>query len=335
MSDLDLMSHLSALGVPPVAARAFQVLLHTNAHSVQELAEHLHCDVEDTRRAIDQLVDLGLAVSHDGGQCAVPPAEPDIALQHLVSARSAELLHAHTAAINAYRDHRRTTGLQRTDDLVEVVTGPQIKERIRQLERSVESQVARFDSPPFHMHGGMQGGMHGGPNPTELDNLERGVEYRVVYASASVSSPDYYALNVQPCISAGEDARVLPTLPVKLTIFDQRVALVSMSAVEVEQNGSLLLVYQSSLLSALLGLFESCWRAAFPMHLGTQAPPVLRPVQRQILELLGTGVPDDTIAQLLKISRRTLSRNLEQLYLLTGAATRFQLALHASRKGWI
>lgn len=327
MSDPDLMSHLKALGVPLVAAQAFQALLHTNAHSVQELADHLHRDADDTRRAVEQLVDLGLAVSADGDQCAAPPAEPDIALQHLVSARSAELLSAHTAALNAYRDHRRTTGLQRTDGLVEVVTGPQIEERIWQLERSVESQVARFDSPPFHTHGR--------PNPTELDNLERGVEYRVVYASASVSSPDYYALNVQPCISAGEDARVLPTLPVKLTIFDQRVALVSMSAVEVEQNGSLLLVYPSSLLSALLGLFESCWRAAFPMHLGTQAPPVLRPVQRQILELLGTGVPDDTIAQLLKVSRRTLSRNLEQLYLLTGAATRFQLALHASRKGWI
>jgi DNA-binding CsgD family transcriptional regulator len=327
VSDLDLMSHLKALGVPPLAAQAFQALLHTNARCVQELAEYLHHDVEEIRRAVDQLVDLGLAVSTDGDQCAVPPAEPDIALQHLVSARSAELLHAHTAALNAYREHRRTTGLQRTDDLVEVVTGPQIEERIWQLERSVESQVARFDSPPFHTHGR--------PNPTELDNLGRGVEYRVVYASASVSSPDYYALNVQPCIAAGEDARVLPTLPVKLTIFDQRVALVSMSAVEVEQNRSLLLVYPSSLLTALLGLFEACWRAAFPMHLGTQAPPVLRPVQRQILELLGTGVPDDTIAQLLKISRRTLSRNLEQLYLLTGAATRFQLALHASRQGWI
>ncbi|WP_435056320.1 helix-turn-helix domain-containing protein [Streptomyces venezuelae] len=47
----------------------------------------------------------------------------------------------------------------------------------------------------------------------------------------------------------------------------------------------------------------------------------LRPVHRRILELLATGVNDETIAELLGVSRRTL--------------TRFQMALYAARKGWI
>ncbi|WP_371649780.1 MULTISPECIES: hypothetical protein [unclassified Streptomyces] len=107
------------------------------------------------------------------------------------------------------------------------------------------------------------------------------------------------------------------------------------SSVEAESNGSLPVVRPSSLLSALTGLFETAWRSAYPMYLSGQVPRALRPVQRRILELLGTGVSDDNIADLLGISRRTLSRNLEQLHQLAGSVSRFQLALHAARHDWI
>ncbi|MFI9597754.1 helix-turn-helix domain-containing protein [Nonomuraea sp. NPDC052265] len=105
--------------------------------------------------------------------------------------------------------------------------------------------------------------------------------------------------------------------------------------VEAEVNDSLLVVRPSSLLSALAGLFETSWRSAFPMHLSDRVPTALRPMHVRILELLGTGVTDDTIAQLPGVSRRTLSRNLEQLNQRAGTVTRFQLAPYAARKGWI
>ncbi|XXJ61472.1 hypothetical protein ACMXN5_46270 [Embleya sp. MST-111070] len=120
-----------------------------------------------------------------------------------------------------------------------------------------------------------------------------------------------------------------------MTIFDRRLALVSMSFVEADINDSILIVRPSSLLSALAGLFESSWRSAFPLHLGGRVPPTLRPLRRRILELLGSGVTDETSAELLGISRRTLSRNLERLHTVAGSTTRFQLALYAARSDWI
>ncbi|MEU3460816.1 helix-turn-helix domain-containing protein [Streptomyces sp. NPDC006733] len=108
-----------------------------------------------------------------------------------------------------------------------------------------------------------------------------------------------------------------------------------MSFVEAEVNNSLLLVRPSSLLSALTGLFETSWRSAFPMHFSDRVPPALRTIHVRILELLGAGVTDDAIAELLGVSRRTLSRNLEQLNQRAGTVTRFQLALYAVRNGWI
>ncbi|MCP2336679.1 helix-turn-helix domain-containing protein [Actinomadura rupiterrae] len=255
------------------------------------------------------------------------PVEPSIALEHLAHARTAELRRAHLAAANAYRDYRRSVSPQATHDLVEVVTGTAIAERIWNIEEAVESSVLRFDSPPYHTRRGA--------NPVEIENLARGVEYRVVYSKSAVEDSAYYGVNIRPCVAAGEKARVLPAVPVKLTVFDGRLALVSMSFVEAEVNDSLLLVHPSSLLSALIGLFETSWRVALPMHRDDRAPAALNPMQRRILELLATGVTDETIAELLGISRRTLSRHLEQLNTRAGSLSRFQLALHAARNGWL
>ncbi|MFE1172589.1 LuxR C-terminal-related transcriptional regulator [Streptomyces sp. NPDC058773] len=309
-------------------AELFQVLLQAGRSSAGNLGELLGWERGEVEDAVGRLIELGLVVA-GGADCDAPlsPTEPSIALDRLVHIRSAEVREAQLAALHAYRDYRRCNGAQMTDDLVEVVTGPQIVDRIWQFERAVESEVVRFDSPPYHTDGGA--------NDVEVENLKRGVEYRVVYSSSAVRNCTYYEVNIGPCIAAGEQARVLSVVPVKLTVFDRRLAIVSMSSVEAESNEALLLVRPSSLLTALLGLFETAWRSGHPMHLSEQVPPALRPVQRRILELMGTGVTDDTIAQLLGISRRTLSRHTERLYQLAGATSRFQLALHAARKEWI
>ncbi|WP_310717853.1 helix-turn-helix domain-containing protein [Streptomyces lydicus] len=327
MADKDLAEYLGDLGVTPREAEAFQVLLQSGQSTVGQLGAYLGWDCAQAKETVRRLMELGLVVVGGPHRSTISPAEPSIALDRLVHARSAEVQQAHLAALHAYREYRRCTGSQSTDELVEVVTGPQIVDRIWQFEKAAESEVVRFDSPPYHTDGGA--------NPIEVDNLERGVKYRVVYSSSAVQNSAYYSVNIQPCIAAGEEARVLTVVPVKLTVFDRRLAIVSMSSVEAESNESLLLVRPSSLLTALLGLFETAWSSGYPMHLSAQVPPVLRPLQRRILELLGTGGTDDTIAQLLGISRRTLSRHMEQLYLLAGAANRFQLALYAARRKWI
>ncbi|MGW4896680.1 helix-turn-helix domain-containing protein [Kitasatospora sp. NPDC004240] len=281
----------------------------------------------EVERHLAHLRRLGLVtVSETAGRRNVP-VEPTVALEFLAHRRTAELREAQQAAANAYRSYRRSVSPHPTENLVEVVTGAAIVERIETIEEAAETEVLRFDSPPYHTHGGA--------NPIEIENLRQGVEYRVVYSRSAVQNVAYYAVNIQPSIAAGEQARILPTVPVKLTVFDRRLAIVSMSFVEAEVNDSMLLVHPSSLLSALTGLFETSWRAALPMHLGERVPPALSPIHRRIVELLATGVTDDTIAELLGVSRRTLSRHLEQLNCRAGSVTRFQMALHAVRNGWI
>ena len=327
MSEEELTAHLRRLGLGDHECAVYALLLGRGPSTVDDLAAHLEWESPRAQDAVDRLINCGLLATSGAAPGAVAPVDPTIGAQYLARARESELKKAEVATANAYRAFRRTVWPQPTDDLVEVVTGPPMLERIRLAESTAETEICRLDSPPYFTGGQA--------NPQEIANLGNGVQYRVVYARAALEDSDYYASNIKECIAAGEQARVLPSVPVKLSIFDQKQAQVSLSVDEAEVNRSLLIVRPSSLLSALSGLFETLWRSAFPMHRGDHEPSVLRPVERRIIELLAAGMTDNAIAELLGISRRTLSRNLEQVTRRAGATSRFQLALHASRKGWI
>ncbi|MFE0134061.1 helix-turn-helix domain-containing protein [Streptomyces sp. NPDC059037] len=334
MLDADLSAYLQELGLPSSDSDAFEALLRMGSCNVEELAAELEWKKSSAAGAVERLITLGLAATQGPDHASIRPAEPTTALERLAHERAAYLREARLAVLNAYRGYRKSVGAQEEDSLVEVVTGyRQIKERVRQFEKTVKNEVVCFDSPPYFSCATRHA--FGSPNQIEMANLERGVKYRVVYSAESVKRHPYYVGNIQPCIAAGEQARVLPSVPVRLSMYDNRLATVAMSSVEAEANESLLIVQSSVLLSALRGLWETAWRAAHPMYLGSQVPLALPPLQRHLLGLLGTGITDETIADLLGVSRRTLSRNLEKLCQRAGATSRFQLALHAAREGWI
>lgn len=328
MSDGDLAPHLSRLGLPEDEIDVYQYLLRTGPATAEEAAVGLGRPQPAVRAALRALTDAGLVGTSGPDGLLVTPVPPASGLEILSRRRASELEQARVATLNAYDTFRRAVSPQRTDDLIEVVTGTAIAQRIQQMELSARKEIRRLESPPYFTEGHV--------NNAELEQLARGeVTYRVVYARASVEDPARYANNIQPCVAAGEQARVLPEVPVKLTIVDQQFATVSLPVAEADVNRSLLVVHPSSLLSALVGLFEASWRLAVPLHAGARSPSPVQPIEQRLLGLLAAGANDDSIARQLGISRRTVFRHLQRLMEHAGATSRFQLAVHAVRHRWI
>lgn len=324
--DAALEQQLQRLGLSAVEARVYLQLLATGPATPAVLSAGDGADAAAVDAALAHLGAVGL-VGPAGEGGAVVPVAPLPALDLLTREREAELRAATVAATSAFDTFRRTVWPQPTDGLIEIVTGSDMRTRIEQIEVNARGEILRFDSPPYYTTA------H--PNEMEYANLARGVAYRVVYARAAVEVPGYYEDNIRPSIAAGEQARVLPTVPVKLSIVDQRMALVSLPIQHADVNNSLVIVYPSALLSALTGLFEIAWRAALPMYVGDERPSTLRPVERQVLELLAMGLTDEVIADRLGVSRRTLTRHVERLLDRAGVDGRFQLGLFAARNGWL
>jgi sugar-specific transcriptional regulator TrmB/DNA-binding CsgD family transcriptional regulator len=326
-TDTERADHLRVLGLSDDEIKVYQHLLRTGPSSITELDEA----VPDRDAGIDTtlggLVQAGLARRSGSDHSRYLPVPPDAGLEAMTLRRESELKQARIEVLNAYDEFRRTVHNESTTHLIEVVTGNAIVERIRQIKGGAQREILAIDSPPYYI---------GGPNQEEIEHLKRGVSYRVVYSPESVEVPGYLTENILPCVEAGEQARVLPDVPAKLTIIDGSIAFVSMSVRDTDVNRSLLIIRPSSLLTALIGMFELCWRNALPLHASVGAEDDrLEPIERRLLALLATGAADDTIARTLGISRRTFFRYLERLMNRTGASTRFQLALHAARENWL
>jgi sugar-specific transcriptional regulator TrmB/DNA-binding CsgD family transcriptional regulator len=325
-SPADHDDHLRVLGLDADEILTYRELLRGGPATVSDL--HATCGAGDVEAALESLVQHGLARRSGVDRSRFLPVPPDAGLEALTASRESELKQARIEVLNAYDEFRRTVYNESTAHLVEVVTGDAILERIRQIRGNAQREILAIDSPPYYNKVG--------PNPEEIDQLARGVNFRVVYSPESVATPSYLVENILPCVEAGEQARVLPDVPAKLTIIDGSVAFVSMSVRDADVNRTLLIIRPSSLLTALIGMFELCWRNALPLHasVGTEDDR-LEPIERRLLALLATGAADDTIARTLGISRRTFFRYLERLMNRTGASTRFQLALHAARENWL
>jgi DNA-binding CsgD family transcriptional regulator len=321
------IADLVLLGLAEADARSYVALLAEGSCSDEMVAKLIDEPVQTVRASFLALNEAGLVSLVNGG-AAASPVRPGPGLDMLVRRQEAELSKARIHAADAYESFLRSAGGEPVGHLIEVIGGAAVSERIRQLERGVHQDIRGFDSPPYYADADA--------NQVELDNLARGVRYRVVYATAALERADYLADNVLPCVRSGEEARTLPHVPVKLMLFDDDCAVVSQSLPGGPTDRSALLIRPCSLLSALTGLFEMCWRAALPFDVRDRPTAQhLQPHERRLLGLLAAGMGDDQAARALGVSRRTLFRYLEGMMARTGAANRFQLALHAARNGWI
>jgi DNA-binding CsgD family transcriptional regulator len=320
------ITDLVLLGLAESDAAIYLALLASGTSSAADVAKQVDERDDVVLASFGALNEAGLVSLVEGGKTATPVA-PGPGLDMLVRRREAELRRARITTADAYESFLRMVGGEPVGHLIEVIGGATVAERISQMERGVRSEIRGFDSPPYYTDADA--------NQIELDNLARGVRYRVVYATAALERADYLADNVLPGVRGGEEARTLPHVPVKLMLFDDDCAVVSQSAAD-DVDRSALLIRPCSLLSALTGLFEMCWRAALPFDIRDRPDMQhLQPHERRLLGLLAAGMGDDQAARALGVSRRTLFRYLEGMMARTGAANRFQLALHAARNGWI
>ncbi len=313
----------------PVALELYERLLRTRTATLDGLAAGTAHDLPEVRRAVAQLIDLELVErSGQGSLSTLPPrASVDGAVQRLED--SAEWL------------RRRATDWQRlwhehgdTAPYVEVLTDEREMDTVdRGLVDNVRREVRGLQVGPVVPRGDQEPPpqMH----PAFHAAVERGVAFRVVYGVSVVSDPRALTL-VQQSIALGEQARVFPEVPLRLTLCDDTYAVMTVPGRGDEVRHKVV-VRPSGLLDALIDLFECFWRMSVPLEPHGRAADgeLADDASRRLLAYLGAGLTDATIAHELGVSERTVGRRVAALQERVGVRTRFQLAAQASRRGWI
>ncbi|MFJ4923817.1 helix-turn-helix domain-containing protein [Streptomyces sp. NPDC088725] len=331
---------LEAAGLTSAEETVYRLLVTMSTASADEIAEHTELTPGETERVLAALIAKGLASGTERAPRTFAATPPDVALLPQLQRKSDALDQARAEVTGLLETYRRTRRRSDPDQLIEVITGAEaLRQHLRQIQDSTRHEMLWFCKAQYVA-------MPSGSNRAEYDALARGVRYRVLYEQAFFDDPGAVA-NVTDGVRAGEIARAVPHLPLRLAVSDRAIAicpLVPGGPSGSSEEPTTALVRDSSLLEALIALFERYWEDAVPLHVGASGAvsadepargQVLPALDRQLLSLLVAGVADKAIASQLGLSRRTVQRRIQAMMALAGATTRMQLAWQAARRGWM
>jgi DNA-binding CsgD family transcriptional regulator len=328
---------LEHIGLTPDDERVYRLVLERGGDTADLLAR---TGLDEVRLAtsLRRLADLELA-HPDGARWVARP--PDTALTSLHARREADAEREQRAiregralvAKFLLTAPRAANGGE--PHLVEIVEGnAAVGARVFQVVESATAVVRVLDRPPYVYNAPEAGDTL----DQELRLLRAGIEFRVVYDATTFTPPE-----LSQCLSdslgAGEQARVLQDVPVKLVAADANVAIIPLLPAPGEP-GRAVVLHTPVMVEPLTALFESLWHRAIPVGGADPGDTLARheapnAEDRVLLRLLAAGLKDGAIARHLGTSERTTNRRISELIERLDAQTRFQAGLQAARRGWI
>lgn len=162
--------------------------------------------------------------------------------------------------------------------------------------------------------------------------LLRRVPMRCIFSKEFLDSP-WSRGSLERYSRQGLEVRATHTLPRSMIIVDGRAALVLLDS---PGAPSAALLRHGAATDLLQAAFELHWARSVPLFADAGAEGATpSETQLLILRLLAAGVKDESIARHLRVSLRTVRRNVTMLCDYVGAPTRFVLATIAAEQGWI
>lgn len=319
----------AAAGVSAPEEAVYLHLLRHGSLGVEELATRLRLSPQRVQRLVSALQGKGLVHRTPAPEHLVVAVPLELAVDQLIQRRRDELDQVRQAAQRLAEELTHRPANRSPTELVEVVQGraavAQAYERVQHVARHT---VRTLVAPPYAADWRI--------NRTELNRLDDGVGFQAVYGREALTEPGFTA-TVAVHALAGEEIRLIDTVPIKLAIADETLALVPLSWT-MEAQDSAILVHPSGMLHALMALFDSVWAQATPFAVddaGEVAEAELGPDDRQLLSLLVAGYTDEAAGGRVGMSRRTVVRRVQHMMSLTGARSRLQLGWYARQRGWL
>lgn len=322
------------VGLDPVHESVYVALVEALGQTPQELANARHVDLAVVTLALTQLEIQGLVSRTAESPVRFFAAPPDLAIESLLARRQAEFDDVRLAASRLTERFREARAQSATPAIVQVISGTEsVRMHRDHAQRVAQKEVLLTDRPPY------ADGIGPSFNDEELAALERGVGFRCVYHAPGLDLPGH-AEQMLRYVDAGERARVLADVPIKMLVVDAKLAIVPLS---LDNSSAAVLVNGSTLITALTTCFEALWSRGLDVTAATDGAVTTGPdgaepptaTERSIVRLLATGLKDDAIARQLGISHRTVVRHMDRIMTKLEVRTRFQAGLVAGRRGWI
>jgi DNA-binding CsgD family transcriptional regulator len=162
--------------------------------------------------------------------------------------------------------------------------------------------------------------------------LQQQVRIRSIYDTALTEHP-VASRCIERFVAAGEEARILPVVPMKMQLADKAAVLLPLTSTGA---AGALLIRAAPITHAMRDFFEMLWARATPFG-GSPGGSPLTATERRILQLMAMGKQDSAIAASMDMSESTVRRHIRVITGQLGLKTpsRFALGLAVGRRGWL
>jgi sugar-specific transcriptional regulator TrmB len=201
------------------------------------------------------LVEKGLASTRPGDVVKYAATPPRQALEGLLARRRQELELLEQAAVEmaAHLEPAYQAGQEQTDPLeyIEVLRDRRaINERFFDLQENIKDEILVFTKPPYATPA------QENPEGLEVVKTHRA---RSLYEYSAFDDPAF-AEGVRRFIEAGEDARFVPELPLKLVIIDEAIVMFGLEDPVAGSAGLTMMVVDHPALAQTLKVsFDTFW----------------------------------------------------------------------------
>jgi sugar-specific transcriptional regulator TrmB len=254
-SDPRFVGQLSRLGLTSYEAKAYLALIRRDSYTAAQVARQAGLPRQRIYDVLGSLVEKGLATARPGSVVKYAATPPELAIERLVSARrqALQLLERESASLLDQLQPAWAAGQEHSDPLeyIEVLRDRRaINERFAELQKQVKREILVFTKPPYAR-----------PPQENIEGLEvlRSHTARSVYEFSIFEDPDATE-GVRRFIEAGEEARFVEHLPLKLVIIDETIVMFGMQdPVAGSSDLTIVCVEHPSLARILKVAFDSIW----------------------------------------------------------------------------
>ncbi len=252
------VGQLTRLGLTTYEAKAYLALIRRDAYTAAQVARQAGLPRQRIYDVLSSLVEKGLATARPGTVVKYAATAPETAVELLIESHRQQLAEMEQDArsmIDALGPAYKA-GQAHTDplDYIEVLRDRRaINERFAELQAGVKREILVFTKPPYAK-----------PPQENVEGLEvtRSHAARSLY-EFSVFEDEAVVEGVRRFLDAGEEARFVPELPLKLVIIDETIVMFGMEdPVAGSSELTIVVVEHTSLAKVLKTAFDAIWENA-------------------------------------------------------------------------
>ncbi|AXO37698.1 regulatory protein LuxR family [Micromonospora sp. B006] len=321
---------IERLGLSATDEAVYWAMVDNPAWDVEDLVTGLDMPETAVHDALAALADHAMILPSSNRPGSLRAVSPQLGLLVLLDQAERRTV-AEQARIQATRASVLARAASRDDnereEIVRLKGVDELRDRLSEHARTATGSVMMLTGgpaipPQIRESGGALSRMA----------LDRGITIRHIYQETVLQDPAScaYAEEMAKC---GEDSRVLPGSPVRMTLVDRRIALLP---IESHLGRGAVEIRSVRLVSALCLLFDLLWEKGVPFSrwAGSSMDGLTKQASA-ILRLLRCGRTDEAIGRQLGLSERTVRRTVADIMKRLDAESRFQAGVEAALRGWI